>query len=113
MKILIVDDNQLHLKMCRIMLHNLGHDVVSADSLANVKKMKENSAEIVLIDYRLHPGETGVDVLEFLKGQKGWEDTVFMALTADVGERTQLENAGFDRVVFKPITETLLREIIR
>jgi CheY-like chemotaxis protein len=115
MKVLVIDDNGLHLKMCRILLKNLGHEVETADSMAQLKKIipEIGHQDVVLIDYRLLPGETGVDVLEYLKKGGMWSGSKYIAVTADVGERSLLERAGFDKVVFKPITEALLKEIVR
>jgi len=113
MRILVVDDNSLHLKMCRALLQNLGHDVETAESFSEVKeKAEEMDIDAALIDYRLTPGETGVDVLKYLKSLSNWKTAVFIAITADISEKTPLENSGFDKVVFKPVTEKLLKEII-
>lgn len=114
MKVYVIDDNKLHLKMCRVLLHNLGHEVFTAESLAELKKLSESNppADVALVDYRLQPGESGIDVLKYLRGHKNWVKTRFIAVTADVSERTLLENSGFDKVVFKPITEALLKEIV-
>lgn len=114
MRITVIDDNEPHLKMCRILLENMGCEV---STIASLKELKETVKDIevpdmMLIDYRLNLGETGVDVLEFVKGQSLWRDVRCIALTADVGERSMLEQSGFDLVVFKPITETMLKELI-
>jgi len=114
MNVLVVDDNELHLKMCRILLTNLGHDVFTAVSLAKVKEQCKTIAapDAILLDYRLAPGETGVDVLNYIKKNCEWTNAKYIAVTADVSERTLLEKSGFDKVVYKPITESLLKEII-
>lgn len=115
MRVYVIDDNRLHLKMCRVLLHNLGHDVITAESLDELKKLagENQPADVALVDYRLKPGETGLDVLKFLRELDEWADSRLVAVTADVSERTMLENSGFDSVVFKPITESLLKEIVR
>jgi len=114
MKVFVVDDNNLHLKMCRILLQNLGHDVETFESLDQLKEEAKKMVlpDILLIDYRLSPSETGLDVLNFIREMKEWRVVKTIALTADVSERAMLESAGFDQVAFKPITETLLKEII-
>jgi CheY-like chemotaxis protein len=115
MKVFVIDDNPLHLKMCRILLNNLGHDVTTAMSLNELQSEMSTmeKPDVALIDFRLSPGETGVDVLNYLRGSGEWVGCRMIALTADIGERSALEHAGFDKVVFKPITETLLKEIVR
>jgi CheY-like chemotaxis protein len=113
MKILMIDDNELHLKMGKVLLENLGHEVELINSLDNLRKASGSlsNVDIAFIDYRLAPGETGIEALDYLKSRNG-SNTKYIALTADVSEKTLLENSGFDSVVFKPITENLLREII-
>lgn len=112
MKVFIIDDNPLHLKMCKVLLKNLGHDVSAVLSLDELKKGfgDIDEPDVALIDFRLSPGITGIDVLEFLKDR--WPTCRFIVFTADVGERANLESSGFDKVVFKPVTEALLREIL-
>ncbi|ADD69469.1 response regulator receiver protein [Denitrovibrio acetiphilus DSM 12809] len=114
MKVFVVDDNELHLKMCKILLNNLGYEVTTSTSLEDLQKRMDGLSEpdVALIDYRLSPGETGVDVLSYLKQNGKWQKCKLVALTADISERSMLERAGFDSVVFKPITEALLKEII-
>lgn len=115
MQVLIIDDNALHLKMCRILLEKLKHKVSTADSLASLKKDISSLPEprICLVDFRLEPGVTGVDVLNYLKTNTKWNNTKFIALTADVGEKSYLDGSGFDEVIFKPITESLLADTLK
>lgn len=115
MHVLIIDDNGLHLKMCRILLEKLKHQVSTADSFASLKKNIINISEpdVCLVDFRLEPGVTGVDVLHFLKSDTQWKKTKYVALTADVGEKTYLDGSGFHGVIFKPITEGLLAETLK
>ena len=113
MHVFIIDDNSLHLKMCRILLEKLSHDVTTANSMADIKKRVDSvkSPEIALVDFRLEPGVTGVDVLNFLKPK--WPATKFIALTADVGEKSYIDDSGFDGIIFKPVTESLLVDTLR
>lgn len=114
MDVFVIDDNELHLKMCRILLNNLGHQVHTASSLADMKNIAGDiEPDVALVDYRLSLGETGIDVLNYVKQQGLWKSCRIIALTADVSEKTSLEVAGFDKVVFKPVTEALLKEIVK
>lgn len=115
MNVYVIDDNELHLKMCKILLNNLGHEVNTATSIEELKKVVDTleTPDVMLIDYRLNPGETGIDVLQYLKDEHKWNGARLIALTADVSEKSSLESAGFHNVVFKPVTEALLKEIIK
>ena len=114
MNVLVVDDNELHLKMCRVLLNNLGHQAVTVNSLENLKEQVVSIAmpNVVLIDHRLGSGETGLDILKYLKGASAWAGTRYIVLVADEDERAQVEGTGFDQVAFKPITEAILKELI-
>jgi len=115
MNVLIVDDNALHLKMCRILLEKLKHKVETAESVSTLKKNLQSMQEpdVALVDFRLEPGVTGVDILNLLKTGNKWTKTKYVALTADVAEKNNLDGAGFDGVIFKPVTETLLAETLK
>jgi CheY-like chemotaxis protein len=113
MNILMVDDNELHLKMGKVLLENLGHNVILCQSLPDLKQNldKMGKIDIAFIDYRLEPGVTGIDVLEFMKSKK-LAGTRYIAITADISEKNLLERSGFDSVAFKPVTEGMLKGLI-
>ncbi|MGE4266897.1 MAG: response regulator [Deferribacterales bacterium] len=115
MNVLIVDDNSLHLKMCKILLEKLKHKVDTAESVNVLKKLLPTmqQPDVALVDFRLEPGITGVDILNMLKIENKWTKTKYIALTADVAEKSNLGGAGFDGIIFKPVTETLLAETLR
>lgn len=115
MDILIIDDNSLHLKMCRILLEKLKHSVETVDSFSALKNRLASIKEprVALVDFRLEPGITGVDVLNLLRKDTKWRMTKYIALTADVAEKGHLDGAGFDDIIFKPVTKELLAEILR
>jgi CheY-like chemotaxis protein len=83
--------------------------------MGNLKKSLATIKEpgMFFVDFRLEPGVNGVDVLNLLKNENKWSKTKYIALTADIAEKGYLDGAGFDDVIFKPVTEALLAEIIR
>jgi len=113
MRVLIVDDNELHLKLGKILIEKMGHDVYAFSSVKELSSGLKNipEADIALIDYRLGEGTTGVDALNLIN-ESGWNQIRVVALTADVSEKATLNSAGFHDVLFKPVTESLLEEII-
>ncbi|GAB1536969.1 hypothetical protein ADMFC3_26000 [Geovibrio sp. ADMFC3] len=115
MKIFIVDDNGLHLKMCNFILTKLEHEVFIFDSLKKLDNFShENNIipDILFIDFRLGPTETGLDVLENVKNKYKWKSAKCIAFTADVSEASQLRTSGFDNVILKPVTENMLKEVV-
>ena len=101
--------------MCRILLEKMNHTATTVESLAALKKEAATMEEpkVALVDFRLEPGVTGVDVLAFLKENAKCKNTKYIALTADVREKTYLDGSGFDCVIFKPVTESLLADTLR
>lgn len=115
MNVLIIDDNTLHLRMCSILLEKMKHTVVTAESLNDLKKITDNMSEpdVALIDFRLEPGVTGIDVINYLRTVRNWNKLKCVALTADVGEQSVMKNAGFDNIIYKPVTDTQLAETLK
>ncbi|WP_022849679.1 response regulator [Limisalsivibrio acetivorans] len=112
MKIFIIDDNSLHLKMCRFILEKMKHDVHLFSSLGELKAYSGSEPDIFFIDYRLGVDETGIDVLKYVKETLGWTKTRCVAFTADVSEEAQLKRNDFSGVILKPITEKMLSEAV-
>ncbi|QAR33757.1 response regulator [Geovibrio thiophilus] len=114
MRIFIIDDNGLHLKMCNFILTKLEHEVYIFDSVKKLDDFTLQNAiipDILFIDYRLGPSETGLDVLERVKNKYKWKSAKCIAFTADVSEASQLRASGFDSVILKPVTENMLKEV--
>ncbi|MCD8492399.1 MAG: response regulator [Geovibrio sp.] len=115
MKIFIIDDNGLHLKMCNFILTKLEHEVYIFDSLKKLDDFtlqNDTIPDILFIDYRLGPTETGLDVLDRVKNKYKWKSAKCIAFTADVSETSQLRAGGFDTIILKPVTENMLKEIV-
>ncbi|MGE4497120.1 MAG: response regulator [Deferribacterales bacterium] len=115
MKIFIIDDNGLHLKMCNFILTKMEHTVYIFDSIKKLDDFtlqNEVIPDILFIDYRLGPSETGLDVLDRVKNKYKWKSAKCIAFTADVSEAQHLRVSGFDNVILKPVTENMLKEIV-
>ena len=112
MIIFVIDDNGLHLKLCKIVLEKKGHDVHLFNSTADLdvfyEKNKSIAPHIFFIDYRLGTAENGIDVLNAVRNKYGWSETKCIAFTADVSEASELGRQGFDGVLLKPVTEDIL-----
>jgi DNA-binding NtrC family response regulator len=115
MKIFIIDDNSLHLKMCEFILKKQKHEVHLFKSIEELDKFvqtEDTKPDIFFIDYRLSDTVTGIDVLEVVKNKYKWVSAKCVAFTADVSEAAQLRKKGFTGVILKPITEAMLKETV-
>lgn len=115
MNIFIIDDNELHLKMCSLVLNKLGHKPFVFNTIKKLDEFAQQNKiipDIFLIDYRLGNNETGLDVLDRVKNKYKWESAKCIAFTADVSEAASLKTKGFGEVTLKPVTEAMLKDVV-
>lgn len=108
LNILIVDDNNINLKLLKNTLQKTEQNVSDFSSGVDVvKDAKNNDYDIYILDVHM-PEMSGLEVLEELNrmNKKG----VFVAYTADVTISKQENN--FDEVLTKPVTRKNIVELI-
>ena len=110
-KVLVVDDNELNLKVANRALSDLG---VKIDEVLSGKecleKVKKNKYDVILLDIMM-PEMNGEETLEELKKIKDF-DTPVVALTADAltGAKDKYLKEGFDGYIAKPFTRDQIKE---
>jgi two-component system, cell cycle response regulator DivK len=112
--ILIVDDNQLNLKLARLLLRSEGYDVhTAADAEEALVKLQTLHPRLILMDVQL-PGMDGLELTRRLKADSGTQDIVILALTAYAmkGDEERIRAAGCDGYIPKPIDTRLLPETV-
>ncbi len=113
MKFLLVDDSRTIRNIQKNILDRLGHtDIVeAADGLEAIKKVKEESPEIILLDWNM----PNMDCITFLKKirEEGVTTPVIMCTTeAEKSRVIQAIQAGANNYVVKPFsTETLAEKL--
>ena len=112
--ILIVDDNQLNLKLTRILLEKNGYMVRTAgDGNEALALLAEFSPKLILMDLQL-PGMDGLEVTRRIKSNPSMSAIIVVALTAYAmkGDEEKARAAGCDGYITKPIdTRTLPTQI--
>jgi CheY-like chemotaxis protein len=112
--ILIVDDNQLNLKLTRILLEKNGYLVRTAgDGNEALALLAEFNPRLILMDLQL-PGMDGLEVTRRIKNNPSMSDIIVVALTAYAmkGDEEKARAAGCDGYITKPIdTRTLPTQI--
>ncbi len=114
--VVIIDDEAIILLSLRTLLEEWGYEVVAAMSGAEALDLLHGIGRmpnLIIADYRLREGRTGVEAIRDIHGVCGVRIPA-VVLTGDTApERlTEIRGAGF-RLVHKPITTTLLREILK
>ena len=104
--ILVVEENELNLKLLRDVLEYAGYDVrVARTGEDGIALAVSEPPDLVLMELRL-PGIDGVEALRRLRESPRTADIPVVAVTAQVRkqDRERALRAGFDGYVVKPIT---------
>jgi CheY-like chemotaxis protein len=108
--ILVVDDNDINLKVVRIALTVAGFDVHTAiDAETALALVAKVCPHLILMDLQL-PGMDGLELTRRLKADPMTTSTIIVAVTAYAmkGDRQRALDAGCDGYLTKPLnTRTL------
>jgi two-component system cell cycle response regulator len=113
-KILVVEDNELNMKLIDSLL-KLGHyeTVKAADAETGIRLARGHNPDLVLMDIQL-PGMDGLHASRIIKTDPELKNIPVVALTAHamVGDEDRAREAGCDGYLAKPIdTRTFLQTI--
>ena len=103
-RILVVEDNELNLKLVRDVLSHAGHQVVEARSgEQGVELAAECRPDLILMDLQL-PGIDGTETLRQLRASPLTQEVPVVAVTAFAmrEDRERAARSGFDGYVEKP-----------
>ena len=114
-KVLLVDDNQLNLKVAEKLLKKYGLQVTSVNSgLECLNVTKNNKYDLVLMDHMM-PEMDGIHTLYNLKKRASGFDTPTVVLTANAieGSKEMYLSEGFVDYLSKPIDQVELDRVLR
>jgi len=107
-KILVVDDNELNLRLACDALELAGHETLAAAHGRDAVEIAASKCpDLVLMDLRM-PVMNGEEAMQHIKADARTKHIPVIALTASamIGEREQLLARGFDGYISKPIDVT-------
>jgi len=113
--ILIVEDNDMNLRLARDVLQYHGYRTLEATTAADgIALASEHHPDLVLMDIQL-PDMDGVSALQRLRAEPDTKVIPVVALTAFVlqADRERLSAAGFDGYLAKPIEVRAFPEQVR
>lgn len=91
--ILVVDDDEMNLKMAKFVLESEGYIVVTASSgMECLNTLQSKPVDLILLDVEM-PVMSGIRTLEHIREMKQFDRIPVMFLTADASEDTVV-NAG-------------------
>ena len=104
-QILIVEDNEINMKLLRDVLRVTGYRTLEASTAGQALMLAtEHVPALVLMDIRL-PDMDGVETLGRLREDQRTASIPVLAITAQAmsGDRERLGKAGFDGCLAKPL----------
>ena len=112
--ILIVEDNELNLKLLNDILQIQGYRTILVNNGRGVvEKLYQKLVDLVLMDVQL-PGSSGLDVVKVIKADEQLKSIPIIAVTAFAmkGDKHKFLTGGYDGYVSKPIEVPVLMEEI-
>jgi two-component system sensor histidine kinase BarA len=115
LKILVVDDNEINLRLAEIILKRNSYDVTTVCSGNEAVEMaRHNNYDLVFMDLHM-PGMDGYETAKRIRSIKNTEKwPVIIALTANAMPQ-EIEKVGdcdMDDILIKPISEQIICDII-
>lgn len=106
---MIADDEPDILEILKYNLEKEGYQVITAkDGDEALDRARHNQPDLIVLDMMM-PRKNGMEVLEMLRAQGSFRDTLIMFLTALSDETTQLKgfSTGADDYVSKPVSTSV------
>lgn len=114
-RIMIVEDNELNMKLFRDLLEAHGYKVVMLrDGIEAVRVAREEAPSLILMDVQL-PEVSGLEVTRWLKEDPQLKDIPVVAITAFAmkGDEERIRAAGCNDYISKPIAVGRFLEVVR
>jgi len=115
MKILVIEDNPINMKLASDLLTKTGYTVLQArEAETGIRMARQNTPRLILMDIQL-PGMDGLTAARLLKNDERTRDIPIIALTAFAmkgDEERMLETGGCDAYIAKPIRYKVLLETV-
>jgi two-component system cell cycle response regulator DivK len=108
--VLIIDDNEINLKLARVILVGAGFEVKTAgDAEEALAVLAVFRPRVILMDIQL-PGTDGLTLTRQLRDDRAYDDVIIIALTAYAmkGDEEKALAAGCDGYITKPIEPSAL-----
>jgi CheY-like chemotaxis protein len=113
--ICVVDDSQDNRALMTAVLERAGMAVVVAEDGRGLNQLLAvgTDPDLFILDLAL-PGESGIDILQRLRGDPRWRRTPVLACTAHamVGDAERGLAVGFDAYLTKPVDITTLVSVV-
>ena len=112
--ILIVEDNELNMKLFNDLLEAHGYATLkSRDGMEALKIARQHRPDLIIMDIQL-PEVSGLDVTKWLKEDENLRDIPVIAVTAFAmkGDEEKIREGGCQDYIAKPISVTKFIETV-
>ena len=112
--VLIVEDNELNMKLFHDLLEAHGIATIETNDGRNVLDLaRENKPDLILMDIQL-PEVSGLDVTKWLKDDEELKHIPVVAVTAFAmkGDEQKIREGGCEDYISKPISVTRFLDVI-
>ncbi len=112
--ILIVEDNELNMRMFNDFLQVKGYETItSVDGSDCLEIARNKKPDLIIMDIQL-PGRSGLEITKDLKVDVDLKHIPVVAVTAFamMGNKEKYLESGFDEFVVKPVPISILLEIV-
>ena len=112
--VLIVEDNDLSLRLFRDLLRARGYETVQSETgFGGYELAREHRPDLILMDIQL-PDISGLEVIKWLKDDQDLKAIPVIAITAFAmkGDEEEFRAAGCDGYLSKPISLSVFLETV-
>ncbi len=105
-KVMIVEDNELNMKLFRDLVEASGYETVETrNGLMALDLARSSMPSLILVDIQL-PEVSGIDVIKQLKGDEELKSIPVVAVTAFAmkGDEERIRESGCEEYMSKPIS---------
>jgi CheY-like chemotaxis protein len=113
--VLVVDDNEINLKLARILLENHNASVTTSRSgEQSIEQVKHKHFDLIFMDLQM-PGLDGYETTKHLRAMENGASPVIIALTANAmaNKSARIKECGMNDTLVKPINEKIMNAIVK
>ena len=114
LNIMVVDDNEVNLRLAEIILHKHKAKVTTARSgMQAIDQAALNSFDIIFMDLHM-PGIDGHQTTQRIREISSGKQPVIVALTANAmpNEKDKVIRSGMNGILIKPVSDAILQKVI-
>lgn len=114
-KVLIVEDNELNMKLFHDLLESQGYEILQTrEGMQALQLARAHRPDLILMDIQL-PEISGLEVTKWIKEDEDLSNIPVIAVTAFAmkGDEERIRQGGCEAYISKPISVTTFLQTVR